>query len=150
MFGRVLNTSLGLIVSPSLKFQFSRSNSTYHCVKSIRIRSYLAPNFPAFGLNTERYAPYSDQNNSEYRHFLRSVRLIPFISGWKNYSKIFLMNSESHLVWVKSHIPPHFHRCASTLREFSEFALKIKDTLRKNNVLFPFKSPTSFKQLSSK
>ena len=26
-----------------------------HCVKSVRIRSYSCPYFPAFGLNTERY-----------------------------------------------------------------------------------------------
>ena len=26
-----------------------------HCVKSIRIRSYSGPHFPAFGLNAERY-----------------------------------------------------------------------------------------------
>ena len=26
-----------------------------HCVKSIRIRSFSGPDFPAFGLNTERY-----------------------------------------------------------------------------------------------
>ena len=31
-----------------------------HCVKSVRIRSYSGPHFPAFGLNTER-------------NFLRSV-----------------------------------------------------------------------------
>ena len=56
-------------------------------MKSVRIRSYSGPHFPAFGLNTERYgvslriqSPYSvqmreyaDQNNSEYGHFLRSV-----------------------------------------------------------------------------
>ena len=35
-----------------------------HCVKSVRIRSYSGPCFPAFGLNT-------DQNNSEFGHFLR-------------------------------------------------------------------------------
>ena len=35
------------------------------CVKHVRIRSYSGPHFPAFGLNT-------DQNNSEYGHFLRS------------------------------------------------------------------------------
>ena len=40
-----------------------------HCVKIIRIRSCSGPHFPAFGLNT-------DQNNSEYGHFLRSVRRI--------------------------------------------------------------------------
>ena len=34
-----------------------------HCVKSVRIRSYSAPHFPASGLNM-------DQNNSEYGHFL--------------------------------------------------------------------------------
>ena len=27
-----------------------------HCVKSVRIRSYSGPHFPAFGLNTERYS----------------------------------------------------------------------------------------------
>ena len=26
-----------------------------HCVKSVHIRSYSGPHFPAFGLNTERY-----------------------------------------------------------------------------------------------
>ena len=36
-----------------------------HCMKSVCIRSYSGPYFPAFGLNT-------DQNNSEYGHFLRS------------------------------------------------------------------------------
>ena len=35
-------------------------------MKSVRIRSYSGPYFPAFGLNT-------DQNNSEYGHFLDSV-----------------------------------------------------------------------------
>ena len=36
-----------------------------HCIKSVRIRGYSGPNFPAFGLNT-------DQNSSEYGHFSRS------------------------------------------------------------------------------
>ena len=35
------------------------------CVKSVRIRSYSGPHFPAFGL-------YTNHNNSEYGHFLRS------------------------------------------------------------------------------
>ena len=53
-----------------------------HCVKCVRIRSYSGPQFPAFGLNSERYGVsllYSvqmrenaDQNNSEYGHFSRS------------------------------------------------------------------------------
>ena len=29
---------------------------TYHCVKSVLIRSFSGPYFPAFGLNTERYS----------------------------------------------------------------------------------------------
>ena len=29
-----------------------------HCVKSVRIRSYSGPNFPALGLNKERYGVY--------------------------------------------------------------------------------------------
>ena len=29
-----------------------------HCVKSVRIRSYSGPHFPAFGLNTERCVEY--------------------------------------------------------------------------------------------
>ena len=53
-----------------------------HCVKSVRIRSFSGPHFPAFGLNKEeilRISPYSvrirentDQKNSEYGHFSRS------------------------------------------------------------------------------
>ena len=39
-------------------------------MKSVRIWSYSGSHFPAVGLNTERY---SDKNNSEYRHFSRSV-----------------------------------------------------------------------------
>ena len=31
------------------------STGKLHCVKSVRIRSYSGPYFPAFGLNTERY-----------------------------------------------------------------------------------------------
>ena len=42
----------------------------YHCLKNVCIQSYSDPQFPAFGLNT-------DQNNSEYGHFLRSV-LVPY------------------------------------------------------------------------
>ena len=51
-----------------------------HCVNCVRIRSYSDPHFPAFGLNTERFRPYSvrmrestDQNNSEYGQILRSA-----------------------------------------------------------------------------
>ena len=33
-------------------------NLNLHCLKSVRIRSYSGPYFPAFGLNTERYGVY--------------------------------------------------------------------------------------------
>ena len=56
--------------------------ANHHCVKSARIRSYSVLYFSVYGLNTEKYliSPYSvrmlentDQNNSEYGHFLRSA-----------------------------------------------------------------------------
>ena len=53
-----------------------------HCVKSVRIWSFSAPYFRAFGLNKKKMrsiSPYSvpvrgntGQENSEYGHFLRS------------------------------------------------------------------------------
>ena len=33
-----------------------KSKVNEHCVKSVHIRSYSGPHFPAFGLNTERYS----------------------------------------------------------------------------------------------
>ena len=33
----------------------------YHCVRSLRIRNYFGPHFPAFGQNTERYGVFSFQ-----------------------------------------------------------------------------------------
>ena len=41
-----------------LQFFWARANtrSKSHCVKSVRIRSYSGPHFPAFGLNKERYS----------------------------------------------------------------------------------------------
>ena len=41
--------------------------SKSHCVKSVRIRRFSGPYFPAFGLNT-------DQKNSEYGHFDHLLR----------------------------------------------------------------------------
>ena len=53
-----------------------------HCIKSVHIRSYSGPHFPAFGLKVLCIFPYSvqmwentDQNNSEYGHFLRGARV---------------------------------------------------------------------------
>ena len=45
-----------LIKKPTY-FQSAHPDSIdQHCVKSVRMRSYSGPNFPAFGLNTERYS----------------------------------------------------------------------------------------------
>ena len=71
-------------ISPWMSFE---KGITLHCLEIVDIRSYFDPHFPAFGLNTERYGvsrsrffPHSvrmwkkaDENNSEYKHFLRSV-----------------------------------------------------------------------------
>ena len=85
MFGYVIvffsediqNLSHVIIIVKTLQWNFLTSKIYY--VKSVRFWSYSSPHFPAFGLNMERYAPYSvriwdnaDQNNSEYGHFLRS------------------------------------------------------------------------------
>ena len=48
----------------------------YHCVKSVRIRSYSGPHFShIFRIQSEcgNCEKNEDQNNSEYGHFLRSV-----------------------------------------------------------------------------
>ena len=42
-------------------------NTIQQYAKSVRIRSYSGPYFPAFGMNTDR-------NNSEYGHLLHSEK----------------------------------------------------------------------------
>ena len=37
------------------RVRLSHFEKTFHCLKSVRIRNYSGPYFPAFGLNTERY-----------------------------------------------------------------------------------------------
>ena len=56
-------------------------NRPKRCVKSVCIRSFPGPYFHASALNTRRISPYSvrmrentDHKNSEYGHFLRSVK----------------------------------------------------------------------------
>ena len=70
------------------KCEFLR-DSNLHCVKSVRIRIFCCPYFPAFRLNTERYywqirsiTLYSvgmqentDPKNSQHGHFSRSANL---------------------------------------------------------------------------
>ena len=57
---------------------FSVGRTLWDCVKSVRIRSYSGPYFPAFGLNTVL-------NNSEYGHLFNAV--------WINHMR-FQENSE--------------------------------------------------------
>ena len=38
--------------------QYSCGRRTKHCVKSVRIRSFSGPSFPAFGSNMERYGVF--------------------------------------------------------------------------------------------
>ena len=85
-----------------IRYNFLRSNGVNgdnvakftraeHCVKSVRIRSYSGPHFPAFGLNT-------DQNNSEYGHFFTQWNvMISFTSRkqfihWRNWEVNFFQN----------------------------------------------------------
>ena len=79
------NSWIVRIEKASYMREWQRVVHVYHCVKNARIRTYSGPYFPAFGLNTQRYSvsgisPYSvwmleytDQNNSEYGHFLHSL-----------------------------------------------------------------------------
>ena len=88
----------------------------WHCLKSVRIRSYSGPHFSHILLHLDRIwrdTPYlsvfnpnggkcgknPDQNNSEYRHFLRSVNLIKH--RWHNIDKIYLQRSIK-ICWQKS------------------------------------------------
>ena len=58
------NTSSGCFCISNTILSKQVTISVTHCVKSVRIRSYSGPYFPAFGLN-----------NTEYGHFLRSDTL---------------------------------------------------------------------------
>ena len=61
--------SINLVTDDDLYYQTAFHKVIKHCVKSVRFRSYSGPYFSAFGLNT-------DQNNSEYGHFLRSKNFV--------------------------------------------------------------------------
>ena len=60
-----------------------KNGSAYYCVKSVRIWSFSGPYFPAFGLNqgeihSVRMRENTEQKNSQYAHFSRSLRLYLF------------------------------------------------------------------------
>ena len=46
---------IALIFKGNYMLKLKRKRKKTHCVKSVRIRNYSGPYFPAFGLNTERY-----------------------------------------------------------------------------------------------
>ena len=50
------NNNCELVIAPH---NFTNNFQVLHCVKSVPIRSYSAPHFHAFGLNTERYSVFS-------------------------------------------------------------------------------------------
>ena len=58
------------------QFGNSGNTGTNHCVKSVRIRSFSGPYFPAFRLSISPYSvrmrENTDQKNSEYGLLLRS------------------------------------------------------------------------------
>ena len=59
---------------------FVMSAASYHCMKSVRIRSFSGSYFLAFGLNTGNAGCWKmhenkDQKNSEYGHCSRSMHL---------------------------------------------------------------------------
>ena len=66
----------------------------YHYVKSVRIRSYSGPYFPAFGLITERYSVRMwenvEQNNSEYGHFTQGMSLNEMRFTSKSWRKVLM------------------------------------------------------------
>ena len=45
-----------LFVNTYTYIDFLFNLGIYHCVKSVRIRSFTGSYFPAFGLNTEKYS----------------------------------------------------------------------------------------------
>ena len=65
----VRNDLRNLLQSVALSASKGYNNLSVHCIKSVRIRSYSGLYFRAFGLNT-------DQNNSEYGHFLCSDKKV--------------------------------------------------------------------------
>ena len=47
--------NINFIWNKSDELRYMIKGNTDHCVKSVRIRSYSGPHFPAFGLNTDGY-----------------------------------------------------------------------------------------------
>ena len=101
-----------LLINKFLFFPPHRSNADcLHSAKSVRIRSFSDPCFPAFGLNMERYSVHFLVNKCNVEtvsniwpilHFSRPIRLQMFISDkcsiFTSFSKC-LWNSQT-LSWI--------------------------------------------------
>ena len=56
---------------------FSRleiNNCRLHCVRSVRIRSFSSPYFPAFSPNAGKYGPKNKPNMGTFHAVLKSLR----------------------------------------------------------------------------
>ena len=75
-----------------------------HCVKSVQIRSFSGPYFPAFGLNTERYSSYfvrtrenTDQKKLRILVIFHAVSPSPLVS-WEAVKSYYF-----HILWYISY-----------------------------------------------
>ena len=90
------------IFSPEISNFYYIKNYRYrlhlntHCTKSVRVRSYSGPYFPAFGLNMSPYLvrmrENTDQNNSKYGHFSSSDIISNSLKVSLKSLKVFLIN----------------------------------------------------------
>ena len=68
-----------------------------HCVKSVRIRSYSGPHFPAFGLNTEKSLRIQSKcGKMRTRITPNTDTVYPVLSFWETYTSFALTRSTSH------------------------------------------------------
>ena len=89
---------------------------SFHCVKSVQIRNFSGPYFPAFGLNTERFSPYSvrmrvntDQKKLRIWTLFTQCFLVRFIvssnaDNWRYFKItigiIFALSAITGLLWI--------------------------------------------------
>ena len=99
----------------ALNYALDRSTAKKHCVKSVGIRSFSGPYFPAFGLNT-------NQKNSECGHFLPSegtseknnqrlvtnFRAMPYVTSYNSSQNI---ETNSIFQVKKRTLQEKFHLC---------------------------------------
>ena len=99
------------------------NHAAWHCVKRVSIRSYSGPNFPAFGLNTERYG-VSLRIQSECGKI--RTRITPntdtFYSVWKSLI-ILSMNLQSAFCSSKLGLHSNGYKVLWYLKSFLFFLL---------------------------